>query len=217
MKKIISAIIALCMFTTAFAQTQTTKDRLYSNKFSLLFGTIQPTMLKGFNVEVNYTTKRVIFDYSHGLSLDPPTAGDFKAQNLSIHLPYSTGFGIGYRFNSFFDLRFEPKLHSWELYDASDAQNATTMIRSFKTFSLGLGAYYRYMPFKNSNSKVLQGITTSSSFRYWQNVGSTLSNDEMTYFNKSSNKSEQVKAPNIGIANTPLIFNIAIGYTFGGK
>ncbi len=218
MRKIISIITILSLSVTIiFSQAINENNLLYSNKFSLLFGTIQPTALKGFNVEVNYTTKRMIFDYSHGVSLDPPAAGDFKTQKVVMHIPYSTGFGIGYRLSSFFDLRFEPKLHSWEVYNEGEVQNNTTKIKDFKTFTLGMGAYYRYMPFKNSDNKFLQGITTSTSLRYWQNVGTTLRNDELSYSNKSTNNTETLKAPNIGIANSPLIFNIAIGYTFGGK
>jgi hypothetical protein len=217
--KNILLIVALTTFSisNSFAQTKDKKDFLYSNKFSLLFGTLQPTALKGFNVEVNYTTKRMIFDYSHGVSLDPPTVGDYKTQKIALHLPYSTGFGIGYRFTSFFDVRFEPKLHSWEVYNEGETQNSTTKINDFKTFTLGIGAYYRYMPFKNSTNKLLQGITTSTSIRYWQNVGTTLRSDAFSYLNKNTNKTETLKAPNIGIANSPIIFNIAIGYTFGGK
>lgn len=218
MKKfIIIVALASLSISNSFAQTKEKKELLYSNKFSLLFGTLQPTALKGFNVEVNYTTKRMIFDYSHGLSLDPPTVGDFKTQKVVLHLPYSTGFGIGYRFSSFFDLRFEPKLHSWEVYNEGQAQNENTKIKDFKTFTLGIGAYYRYMPFKNTENKFLQGLTTSTSIRYWQNVGTTLRNDEFSYLNKTTNKTETLKAPNIGFANSPIIFNIAIGYTFGGK
>lgn len=214
---IILVAVATFSITNSFAQTKDKKELLYSNKFSLLFGTLQPTALQGFNVEVNYTTKRMIFDYSHGVSLDPPTVGDFKTQKVALHLPSSTGFGIGYRFTSFFDVRFEPKLHSWEVYNEGETQNNNTKIKDFKTFTLGIGAYYRYMPFKNSESKLLQGITTSTSIRYWQNVGTTLRNDEFSYLNKNTNKTETLKAPNIGIANSPIIFNIAIGYTFGGK
>jgi hypothetical protein len=219
MKKhsIVCIAVLLMSITTAFAQIKNRKELLYSNKFSLLFGTIQPAVLSGFNMEVNYTTKRLIFDYSHGVSLDPPTVGDYKTQKVALHLPYSTGFGIGYRFSSFFDVRFEPKLHSWEVYNEDDAQNISTKIKDFKTVTLGVGAYYRYMPFKNSNNKILQGITTSTSLRYWQNVGSTLRNDEFSYLNKSTGKMETLKAPNIGLANSPIIFNIGIGYTFGGK
>lgn len=201
----------------AFAQTAETKELLYSNRFSILSGLIQPTALQGGNIELNYFTRRVSFDYSHGFSLDPPTVGDYKDQNVALHLPFSTGFGIGYRFNSFLDLRFEPKLHSWELYQKDDLQTDANKIASFKTMTLGLGLYYRYFPFKNSGSKFLQGITTSSSIRYWQNVGTTLRNDELSYFNKVFNQEETLKAPNIGVANTPIIINVAIGYTFGGK
>ena len=214
MKKIIFIIaLAIVSMSHAFAQ----KELLYSNRFSILAGLIQPTALKGGNIELNYFTKRVSLDYSHGFSLDPPVVGDFKAQNVVLHLPFSTGFGVGYRFNSFFDVRFEPKLHSWEVYHKDDVQNAANKITAFKTFSLGLGAYYRYFPFKNSENKFLQGITTSSSIRWWQNVGTTLRNDEFSYDNKISKKTETLKAPNIGLANTPLIINIAVGYTFGGK
>jgi hypothetical protein len=216
MKNLIKiTIIAAISISSTIAQSK--KEFLYSNKFSLLFGTIQPTVAKGFNVEVNYTTKKMIFDYSHGISLDPPVAGDYKTQKLAIHIPTTTGFGIGYRFTSFFDLRFEPKLHSFEIYKEGDVQNAATKLKEFKTFTLGLGAYYRYMPFKNSENKTLQGITTSTSLRYWQNVGTTLRNDEFSYLEKATGKNQNIKAPNIGIANSPIVFNIAIGYTFGGK
>jgi hypothetical protein len=212
--------ILLIISTLTFAASTTfgqKKELLYSNKFSLLFGMLQPTVAQGFNVEVNYTTKRMIFDYSHGVSLDPPTVGDFKTQKIALHIPNTTGFGIGYRFNSFFDLRFEPKLHSWKAYKENDVQNDANILKDFKTFTLGLGAYYRYMPFKKSNSTFLQGLTTSTSLRYWQNVGTTLSNDQFSYVDKVSSKTQTLKAPNIGIANSPIIFNIALGYTFGGK
>jgi hypothetical protein len=219
MRKKIIIIVALAAFSisNSFGQSTEKKDFLYSNKFSLLFGMLQPTIAKGFNVEVNYTTNRMIFDYSHGISLDPPVAGDFKTQKIALHIPITTGFGIGYRFSSFFDVRFEPKLHSWEVYNEGETQDVNTKIKEFNTFTLGIGAYYRYMPFKNSDNKFLQGITTSTSLRYWQNVGTTLRDDEFSYFNKNINKTETLKAPNIGFANTPIIFNIAIGYTFGGK
>ncbi len=210
------ALIIFCL-SSAIAQSKAKKELLYSNKFSILFGTLQPAVLKGYNIEFNYATKHLIFDYSHGVSLDPPVVGDFKTQKLTLHLPFSTGFGIGYRFSSFFDVRFEPKLHSWEVYNEGETQNENTRIKDFKTFTLGIGAYYRYMPFKNSMNKFLQGITTSTSIRYWQNVGTTLRDDSFSYFNKITNKTETLKAPNIGFANSPIIFNIGIGYTFGGK
>lgn len=218
MKNLIFAMVLTTIALTKVCAQSTEKlELLYSNKVSVLFGLLQPTVAQGFNMEVNYTTKRMIFDYSHGVSLDPPVTGDFKTQNIALHIPYTTGFGIGYRFNSFFDVRFEPKLHRWEVYQTGAEQTTANKIIDFNTITLGIGAYYRFFPFKNSENKFLQGITTSTSLRYWQNVGTTLRNDEFTYLNKTSNKNEMLKAPNIGIANSPIIFNIAIGYTFGGK
>jgi hypothetical protein len=218
MKIILSILlINILLISNCLAQKIDKKDFLYSNKFSVLFGVIQPAVLKGFNIEINYFTKRMSFDYSHGVSLDPATVGKYKEQHLAFHLPYSTGFGVGYRFTSFLDLRFEPKLHAWEIYDKDDTQNKENLISSFKTITLGLGLYYRYMPFKNSESKFLQGITTTANIRWWQNIGSTLSGDNLIYTNKRTGNVENVMAPNVGIANTPIVFNLGIGYTFGGK
>ncbi|MBO0937116.1 hypothetical protein J2I47_11215 [Fibrella sp. HMF5335] len=216
-KLITLTICTLAAVTTAIAQPSMQPDLLYSNRFSLLFGLQQPLVLGGGNVEVNYFTKRMSFDYSHGFSLDLPVAGAFKDNRLALHLPYTTGFGIGYRFTSFFDVRFEPKLHSWEVYADNAEQSLANRVAAFRTITLGIGAYYRYMPFKNSTSPVLQGITTSSSIRWWQNVSSSQANDTFSYTNKATGRTEQLDVPNIGIANTPLIVNIAVGYTFGGK
>lgn len=199
------------------AQTKNKSEFQYSNKFSIVAGLIQPIVLKGGNVEVTYTTSRMIFDYSHGFNLHPPSAGEYKTQNLVLDIPFSTGFGIGYRINSFLDIRFEPKLHSWKVYSKEDTQTPKIEIANYETFTLGAGLYYRYFPFRRSSTKLLQGITTATSIRWWHNVGSTLSNDEFVYNNKTTGKKETVEAANIGIANTPIIFNVSIGYTFGGK
>ncbi len=51
----------------------------------------------------------------------------------------------------------------------------------------------------------------------WENVATSLSKDEFTYSNRNTNKTETLKAPNIGFVNTPVILNVAIGYTFEGK
>jgi hypothetical protein len=214
---ILSMVLILSIAPKVISQSEEKKAFMYSNKFSILFGLLQPTVAKGFNVEANYFTKKMAFDYSHGISLDPPVVGDYKNQNVVLNIPYTTGFGVGYRFNSFLDLRFEPKLHSFKVFYKDDKQIEANKIIGFKTMTLGLGLYYRYFPFRNSDSKFLQGITTSTSIRWWQNVGTTLSKDKFTYQNKTTGKPETLNAPNIGIANSQIIFNIAIGYTFGGK
>lgn len=211
-------MLLLSLTQTTFSQKNPAKEPfLYSNRFSLLGGLIQPLLLKGGNVEINYFAKRLSFDYSHGFLLQVPAAGEYANQQIYAFLPYSTGFGIGYRFTAFLDLRVEPKLHSWELYYSDENRDNVTPLVSYKTFTLGLGLYYRYMPFKNSSSNFLQGLTISTSFRWWPTIGSTLSNDTFSYSNKFSKQTETLKAANIGMGNTPFIFNIAVGFTFGGK
>jgi hypothetical protein len=192
-------------------------DFEYSNTWTVMAGLIQPMVLSGGNFEVNYFGKRTVFDFSHGFSLDPPVVGAVKDQGLVWHLPYSTGLGIGYRLTKSLDVRFEPKLHSYEAYNKGDEQNEANKIAAFKTITMGIGVYYRYFPFKNSESKFLRGLVTASSVRWWQNVGTTLRNDELNYMNKTSGKMEKLEAPNIGLANTPIIINIGIGYSFGGN
>lgn len=219
-KSFIITAFAIMIFHTSFAQkTEEKRPFLYSNRVSVLAGLIQPMVLKGGNIEVTYFTKRMSFDYSHGFLLNMSggtITGDAKTQKLAYHLPYSTGFGIGYRFTSFLDVRIEPKMHSWEVYYDGETQNTTNLIKSYKTYSLGLGAYYRYMPFKKKNNW-LQGITTSTSLRWWPNIASSLTDDKFTYRNKFTNKDETLKASNIGIAGTPFLFNVSVGYTFGGE
>lgn len=217
MKKKIGITTCVLLTFITLGQQEMHTQYTYSNRVSLLAGLIQPLLLKGANVEMNYTTKRMIFDYSHGMSLDPPSTGTLLTQHLVTHLPFSTGFGIGYRINSYLDVRFEPKLHSWEVYYDGDSRTVSNRIQSYKTFTLGVGVYYRYFPFRNSKFRGLQGITTATSLRFWPNVGSTLSKDAFTYDNKFTGKKETLKAANIGMGNTPFIFNISVGYTFGGK
>jgi hypothetical protein len=120
------------------------------------------------------------------------------------------GVGIGYRFTKSFNLRFEPKLHIYETYYEQSTENS---IVNFNTYTLGFGAYYRWLPFEKKDG-FAKGITIVPSIRYWYKVGSSLSDDQHSYFNTVTNQNEILKAPNIGAANTPWIFNISVGYTF---
>jgi hypothetical protein len=219
-KSILVVATSMLLIQTSFAQeTKPKKELLYSNRVCVSAGLIQPMVLKGGNIEVTYFTRRISFDYSHGFLLNMSgntMVGEAKEQKLAYHLPYSTGFGVGYRFTSFFDVRVESKIHSWEVYYDEETQNQTTLIKSYKTYSVGFGAYYRYMPFRKKENW-LKGITISSSLRWWPNVGSSLQDDKFVYYNKFSNKSESLKASNIGIAGSEFLFNVSVGYTFGGK
>jgi hypothetical protein len=164
-------------------------------------------------VEGNYWMKKWMLDYSHGFNLHADgkfVADEYERQRVNFKITHSLGVGIGYRFTKSFNLRFEPKLHIYETYYEQSTANS---IVNFNTYTLGFGAYYRWMPFENKEG-FAKGITIVPSIRYWYKVGSSLSGDQHSYFNTATNQNELLKAPNIGAANTPWIFNISVGYTF---
>jgi len=184
---------------------------------AILFGLNQPLLLNGFNIEGNFFTKKMSFDYSHGISLEyqgSMIAGAAKEQHLVAHLPYSTGFGIGYRFTSWLNLRVEPKWHRFEIYYEGESQTLANRIVAYNTFTLGLGLYGKWHPFKKQDN-FLRGIMIAPSVRWWPNVATTLSNNTYSYYNKITDQTEVHQALNVGANNTPWLVNISVGYRFG--
>ena len=215
MKKVKKIMLGIAMSISVIAQAQKETPKY---EIALMGGTLQPFVLSGGNIQLDFSTRKMAFDYSHGFSLDMNSetnaiVGDAKEQGLAIHLPYSTGLGIGYRLNKYFDIRFEPKLHKFEVYyDGTDRKVAENKIADYQTVTLGLGAYFRWRPFEKQDN-FLKGIITSTSIRYWQNVASTLDGGEISYENRVTQQREIHETANIGIANTPIIVNIAVGYS----
>ena len=185
-------------------------------QYSLLFGLNQPLVLQGFNIEANVWTRKWVFDYSHGFGLqfrDALVTGEASRQQLAFYVPHSTGFGIGYRFTEGLNVRLEPKWHVWEIYEASAYRQDARRVAAYSTFTLGLGAYYRWLPFaKQPNA--LKGLTIAPSFRWWPNIASTLPGDEVRYFNQTTASQERHQVNNIGMANTPFFVNVSVGYTW---
>lgn len=178
----------------------------------LFAGLIQPIATRGGNVQIELILGRLVVDYSHGFALNIPSAGDSKDQELTYFLPYSTGLGIGYRFFDSFDLRFEPKLHYFQVsYDGGIADGESVV--SYQTVTLGLGAYYSWRPF-DGYSNASKGITIIPSVRIWPTVWSSLEDDEFEYYNQNTESVETHEAAPIGIAGTPIIVNISVGYAF---
>lgn len=211
MKKIIITIALHFFFSFTYAQQTASKQ-----KFSLVFGLNQPLLLRGFNFEGNYWMKKWVIDYSHGFNLHADgkfVADEYERQRVNFKITHSLGLGIGYRFTKEFNLRFEPKLHMYETYFEGQSQSTSNSFANFSTYTLGVGAYYRWLPFEKKKG-LAKGITIVPSIRYWYKVGSSLSGDQRSYFNALTNQNEILKAPNIGAANTPWIVNISIGYTF---
>lgn len=208
-------LITFISFALA-ARTVAQNNIHYKHEAALLFGLNQPLLLNGFNVEVNYFTPKLVFDYSHGISLELSKTllpENVQKQNLVAHLPYSTGFGIGYRFTRFLNFRVEPKWHRFEMYYDGEVKTSTNQIITYNTFTFGLGLYGRWMPFENS-AGFMRNFMIAPSIRYWPNVSSSLSDNEYIYANKFTGKTETLQALNIGVGNTPWVVNISIGYRF---
>ncbi|MFN5169367.1 MAG: hypothetical protein ACK5DD_07065 [Cyclobacteriaceae bacterium] len=212
MKAVISVLLTFVIAFVASAQ----KTTPYKHEAVVLFGINQPLLLSGFNMEVNYFTPKLVFDYSHGVSLEfanEQLPDELMAQKLAVHLPYSTGFGIGYRFTRFLNLRVEPKWHRFEMYYDDESQTEVNRIVAYNTFTLGLGLYGRWMPFEKKQG-FIKNIMIAPSVRYWPNVSTSLENDQFSYENKFTGEKETLKALNIGAGNTPWVVNVSIGYRF---
>lgn len=154
-----------------------------------------------------------MFDYSHGFNLSFPGEGESKVQRLTFRMPHTVGFGAGYRFTEAFNIRVEPKMHIWDVYYENTSSDDQSRINTYTTFTLGLGAYYNWMPFEREQN-VFRGLTIAPSFRWWPNIATTLPDNALRYTNTLTQREEIHQAKNIGIANTPFFVNISIGYTF---
>ncbi len=184
-----------------------------AGQWSIVFGLNQPILLGGFNAEIVYWTKNFVFDYSHGFNLNFPGEGESKVQRLAFRMPHTLGFGAGYRFTEAFNIRLEPKMHIWDMYYENTSSAPQNRINTYTTFTLGLGAYYNWMPFEKEQN-LLRGITIAPSFRWWPNIATTLPDNALRYTNTLTQREEIHQAKNIGIANTPFLVNVSIGYTF---
>jgi hypothetical protein len=182
---------------------------------SLLFGLNQPIVTHGFNFEVNWWMKKFVIDYSHGFGLkfrDNLVTPEARDQHLAFNITHSLGIGFGYRFTENFNLRIEPKIHVWEMYYDDQFKSPQGKIATYNTYTLGLGAYYRWMPFAKKEG-LIRGLTIAPSARWWPNVATSLNKNEVRYQNLETGKEEIHKANNIGVSNTPFFVNVSVGYT----
>ncbi|SMF68470.1 hypothetical protein [Pseudobacteriovorax antillogorgiicola] len=143
-----------------------------ASEINIVSGLSQPLVVNGGNLEINYLTENLIFEYSHGWSLDFAAHGGLAQteaendQNLELFLPYSTGGGIGYRLSKQFNARLEYKEHYYEV-------NRKNSDESFQyiTRSLGIGLYWEWQPWQNM-------LLIVPSLRYWPNLNSSLAGDK---------------------------------------
>jgi hypothetical protein len=207
-------VLLLILGFSAHAQDWQTEKR-----FNILFGLSQPLVAHGFNVEFNYIQNRLIFDFSTGVDLTfsgNAIPSSLQQQGVDVHMPWTTGFGIGYRFTDWINLRVEPKWHRFEFYYQNGPQSASSEITSYNTVTVGLGLYGCYLPFKKKTN-FLRGIMVSPSIRYWPTIHSTLPGNSYSYFNIATESIQQIKTYGPGIKLSPWIVNISIGYSFEFK
>ena len=123
------------------------------------------------------------------------------------------GVCIGYRITPEFNIRIEPKIHIWEVSYDNKSYDEGDVFKKYTTYTLGLGAYYRWLPFKSSDN-FTKGITLAPSIRWWPNVYTTLPDNKFEYYNIITKQNEVHQANKIGISNSPFFGNISVGYSF---
>jgi hypothetical protein len=168
---------------------------------------------------VRVKSAAALIDFSTGVLLEfkggtLPNA--LKAQGIDLHMPWTTGFGVGYRLTEWLNIRIEPKWHRFEYYYDDESKYQASEITSYNTFTLGLGLYGSYQPFKNKEN-FLKGIMIAPSIRYWPTIASSLKGNQFTYADQHTGADETIKTYGPGIGLTPLVINVSVGYSFHVK
>jgi hypothetical protein len=128
------------------------------------FGLLQ-VALDGFNVAGEVRYRRWWFEYSHGVELalnqwpGLTMTGTEREQNLHIHMPYTTGFGVGFTLLDELWL-VEFKTHRYEVNAPGGP------VSSYQTYSIGPVLGYKFFVFK--------GIFVNAYLRYWPNIATSL-------------------------------------------
>ena len=136
-------------------------------------GLNQPLLFRGANASVTVRKGRLVADYSHGIALDlnanggPALTQAEHDQNLDVDVPWTTGFGVGYRVTGRLDVRAEAKAHR---FNVTPPEGETI---AYTAYSVGAGVYYRI--------PVWRGLEIEPSLRYWPTVASTLSETDGTF------------------------------------
>jgi hypothetical protein len=139
-------------------------------QFSVMAGLTQWVVFQGGNVAVEYKIGRLAFEYSHGQGLDlnqVPGVGLTSAERdagAHVRVPWTTGFGVGFRVTDHLDVLVEGKAHRFEV--TSRDRNAEI---AYTTFSVGPSVFYSIHLYK--------GLFLQPNVRFWPNVASTLSGD----------------------------------------
>jgi hypothetical protein len=177
----------------SWAPTDTKKVQVGVN-----FGLLQ-LALGGFNVAGELRYRRLWLEYSHGVALNLNNLGGFsmtgaeRSQDLHIYMPYTTGFGVGFTILDELWLGAEFKTHRYDVNAPGGA------VASYQTYSIGPVLGYKLYVYK--------GFYLNAYGRYWPNVASTLSGNEIALHGTGG--TVEHSAHDFG-----LFANLAVGGTF---
>jgi hypothetical protein len=136
-------------------------------QFSVMAGLTQWVLFRGGNVAVEYTVGRLAFEYSHGQGLDlnqvPGLALTSAERDAGAHVrvPWTTGFGVGFRVTEHARVLVEGKAHRFEVTSRDRNEEV-----AYTGFSIGPSVFYSIHLYK--------GLVLEPNVRFWPNVASTL-------------------------------------------
>ena len=185
----------------AASPTSAEPRRGLEQKFSVMAGLSQWLLFRGGNLALEYKTGRLAFELSHGQGLDLNQVGGFALSSAErdagtrVRVPWTTGFGVGYRVTENLHLLVEFKAHHYEVR-ANEGANAV----NYTTFSIGPGAFYSIYLTKR--------LFLQPNLRFWPNVASTL-NDNRVMLERCDGSSYEHRAHDFGFFG-----NVNLGYSF---
>lgn len=166
--------------------------------FGVNIGLIQPFAFNGWNLALEWRSEKWFAEYSHGWDLkihkfDQALTSQEKSEKIKLTLPWTTGFGIGYRLTSRMTIAVEFKAHKYEV------ESPLGQKLDYVTYSIGPGLAY---DFTFAGSWFLRPM-----LRYWPNVGTDLNKEAR--LDRADGSQYNHKAHDFG-----LFANLLLGYTF---
>jgi hypothetical protein len=124
------------------------------------YGLLQPIVMHGLNAALDLRYRRLIMSYSHGAGLDATrfVSAREKAAGVQLHMPWSTGGGVGMVLIDELWVLADLKVHHFELQTQHEHASYTNV-------TVGGELGWRYFVWK--------GLNVGLVVRYWPNVHSS--------------------------------------------
>jgi len=172
-----------------------------SDHVRVMAGISQWALLRGGNAAIEVDVGRVAFEVSHGQGLDMNQLGGLfmtsaeRDARARLTVPWTTGFGVGYRITDDLHVLVEFKAHHFEVRGTDRNSLAT-----YTTFSVGPGVFYVF--------HLWRGLFLQPNLRWWPNVASTLDGGAVA-LRQADGSTYVHKAHSFG-----LFANMNVGWTF---